>query len=43
MRYLDLMGALDRDDTLFHKADLLKTEDELGKRLGFIRQEYART
>ena len=37
------LATLDRDDTLFHKADLLKTEEELGKRLGFIRQEYART
>lgn len=37
------LASLDREETLYRKADLLKTEEELGGRLGFIRREYARS
>ena len=36
------LASYDRDATLFHVADLLRTEAELGRRLEFLRSDYAR-
>jgi NADH-quinone oxidoreductase subunit I len=36
------LATYDREAMLFHKKDLLRTEAQLGRRLGFIRREYAR-
>jgi NADH-quinone oxidoreductase subunit I len=36
------LATYDRASMLFHKKDLLRTEAQLGRRLDFIREEYAR-
>jgi NADH-quinone oxidoreductase subunit I len=36
------LASYDRKSMLFHKDDLLRTEEQLGRRIGFIRREYAR-
>ena len=36
------LATYDREAMLFHKKDLLRTEAQLGRRLGFIRRDYAR-
>ena len=36
------LASLERSGSLYRKKDLLRTEEELDKRLGFIRKEYAR-
>ena len=36
------LGALRREDMIFHMEDLLRDTDELARRLEFIRKEYAR-
>jgi NADH-quinone oxidoreductase subunit I len=36
------LASYDRASMMFHKQDLLRTEEQLDRRLQFIRQEYAR-
>ncbi len=36
------LATYDRASMLFHKKDLLRTEAQLGRRLGFLRQDYPR-
>ncbi len=36
------LATYDREAMLFHKEDLLRTEEQLGRRIGFIREEYNR-
>ena len=36
------LATYERGPMLFHKADLLRNEEQLGRRIGFIRTEYAR-
>ncbi len=36
------LATYDREAMLFHKKDLLRSEAQLGRRLGFIRRDYAR-
>ena len=34
--------AYERAEMMFHKKDLLRTEEQLGRRIGFIRTDYVR-
>ena len=34
------LATYERDAMLFHKKDLLRSEAQLGRRIGFIRQDY---
>jgi NADH-quinone oxidoreductase subunit I len=36
------LASYDREATLYHKQDLLRSEEQLERRLSFIRQEYSR-
>ena len=36
------LATYDREAMLFHKADLLRTEEQLARRIGFLRTDYAR-
>ncbi len=36
------LATYERGPMLFHKADLLRSEEQLGRRIGFIRTEYGR-
>ena len=36
------LGALDRESLLYHKAELLRPPEQLGRRIGAIQQEYDR-
>ncbi len=36
------LATYEREPMLLHKKELLRTEEQLGRRIGYIREEYAR-